>query len=309
VRILKQDIEMKRGVIRTISDYLQLCRYRIALFAALSAGFGYVVAGKSDTGEILALLAGVFILAAGASGLNQYQERRTDALMARTKKRPIPSGSIKSKHALYFAMALMAAGLCILSLSSGLSATAIGLSAAVWYNGIYTYLKRKTAFAAVPGGLTGALVPAIGWAAASGSPGDPRLIAICIFFGLWQVPHFWLLALEYGKEYEAAGLPSITLIFDNLQVLRITFVWIIATAVSGPMLLLFNPASSITRSLMLFFSLWLIWQGSRFMRSSNRDESRLLFFKINCYMLAVIVLLSCDSLYLRGVDIVIAIAK
>jgi protoheme IX farnesyltransferase len=304
-----ESIEMKNRTIRMIVDYSQLCRQKIAIFAAVSAGCGLLLAGCFDVAIMASLMAGVFVLASGASGLNQYQERRTDALMPRTEKRPIPYGRISGIRALYFSAVLITTGLGILYFLCGLIPAVLGLLATIWYNGVYTSLKKISAFAAVPGGLTGALVPAIGWTAGSGSLNDPRLAAICILFGLWQVPHFWLMVLDNGKEYEAAGLPSITMVFSNSQIARITFIWITATAVCAPMLLLFTPASAVTQYLILCFSLWLFWQGSRLLASSSKEESRLLFFKINSYMLAVIVLLSCDSLYLHRIDSMVAAAK
>jgi heme o synthase len=300
---------MKSLKLYKASDYLQLCRPKIAAFAALSAGFGLVLAGHYDFLKIASLLSGVFMVALGASGLNQYQEHITDALMTRTKERPIPSGSISRFNALRFALSAISAGLGILSLSAGILPAAIGLLAVGWYNGVYTYLKRKTAFAAVPGALTGALVPAIGWAAGGGDLTDPRVSSICIFFGLWQVPHFWLLVLEYGEEYETAGLPSLTRILSSSQISRITFVWVSATAVCGPMLLLFNPAgASITHVLILCVSLWLIWQGGRFMAASG-EKSRLFFVKLNSYVFAIMTLLCCDRLYQWSRDIIVTAAK
>jgi heme o synthase len=299
---------LNKFIIIKISSSLQLCRPKIAIFASLSAGFGFVLAGRADLGYIASLLSGVFMLASGASGLNLYQERDTDALMARTKERPIPSGRINPMYVLYFSATCMIAGICIIYLFCGSVSAAIGLLAAVWYNGVYTNLKKKSAFAAVPGGLTGSLVPAIGWTAGGGRLDDPHLAVISVLFGLWQVPHFWLLALEHGSEYEAAGLPSITRVFSFRQISRITFVWITATAVCALILVLFQPPSSITYYLTLCASFWLIWQGGRFMISGG-EKSRLYFLKLNGYMLVLMTLLCCDSLYSHSIDRIVAIAK
>jgi heme o synthase len=299
---------LNKFIIRKISSSLQLCRPKIAIFASLSAGFGFFLAGHYDISGIASLLTGVFVLASGASALNQYQESDTDALMIRTKDRPIPSGRIRPLHALFFGIVSTIAGLGILNSSCGAISAAIGLLAAIWYNGVYTYLKKKTAFAAVPGGLTGSLVPAIGWTAGGGRLDDPHLAVIYVLFGLWQVPHFWLLALEHGSEYETAGLPSITRVFSFRQITRITFIWITATAVCALLLVLFRPVSSITYYLTLCTSFWLIWQGGRFMISSG-EKSRLYFLKLNGYMLVLMTLLCCDSLYSHSIDRIVAIAK
>ena len=289
-----------------ISDYMQLCRPGISLFAAFSAGCSYMLSGQHNISllSLLLLSGGVFVLASGASCMNQYQEKATDALMARTRRRPLPSGRLSPRHALYLASAAVMAGLSIFIASAGPISAAIGLFALIWYNGIYTYLKRITAFAAVPGGLTGSLIPAIGWAAGGGSLTDSRLLALSIFFGMWQVPHFWLLAFEHGKEYEAAGLPSLTQIFGPEQITRLIFAWLAATAVCGLMLCLFSMAyTSVVRYFILAFSIWLVWQGGRFMVSNGKGSS-LLFVKLNIYVVAILGLLCSDTLYTRSIDLI-----
>jgi protoheme IX farnesyltransferase len=157
-------------------------------------------------------------------------------------------------------------------------------------------MKRKTAFAAVPGALVGTITPAIGWVAGNGSLSDPRLLSLCFFFFMWQVPHFWLLLLDHGEEYEKAGLPSLTGIFARTQLLRIIFIWIFATAVSC----LFLPFTGVIRTplvaLLLFgASLWLMAQGIMLF-SVRESPSSVPFGRINAYMLLVMVLLSVDRL-------------
>jgi protoheme IX farnesyltransferase len=167
----------------------------------------------------------------------------------------------------------------------------LGLGAAVWYNCIYTYLKKKSAFAAVPGGITGAMIPAVGWAGAGGSLLDPRLAALSLFFAFWQVPHFWLFVMRYGKEYEEAGLPSLTAIFSPVQISRIIFVWIAATAVSALILcmyLLSQPA--VIQYAIFSASSWLIWQGARLL-TGHGESNRLIFVKINGYVSIIMFLL------------------
>jgi heme o synthase len=300
---------MKRFPLSTIAGYIQLCRPKIALFAALSAGFGLVLTGQYDYLKLAALLTGVFLIASGGSGLNQWQERDTDSMMARTKNRPIPSGRISPTNALQFSLTATITGTAILYASAGVLSAGIGLFAAGWYNAVYTYLKRKTAFAAIPGGLTGSLVPAIGWAAGNGYLADPRVILICIFFGLWQVPHFWLLVIDHGREYERAGLPSLTRVFNFSQISRIITVWIFAIAATGPMLCLFNPAgASLIYLTVLCISIWLAWQGARFMISGG-ERSRALFVKLNIYIFVIMTLLCCNSVYQVGGDIIMASAR
>ena len=280
-----------------MKSYQELCRPRISALSALSAAVGFIVAaGGIGTGALLAA-GGVFILACGASGLNQYQERKSDAFMPRTKGRPLPSGRISPPGALYFSFSLVVPGLLILRLSAENAAPfLLGLLALLWYNGVYTFLKKKTAFAAVPGALVGALPPAIGWTSGGGLPADPRLVFLCFFFFMWQTPHFWLLLLDRGPEYEAAGLPSLTRMFRRPQLVRIVFVWTVAAAASVLLIGFVGVVRSPAVNLALCAaSAWLIWNGAGLFHRGRPDCSSA-FHQINIFALVVMVLLSIDGL-------------
>jgi len=287
-----------RKVGQNIRYYPDLCKMKISFFAALSAAAGYCVASSRLSTEMILPLLGVFVLACGSSALNQHQEKDIDALMTRTKKRPLPSGYIKPLHALYFSWTLICSGFLLLAVTGTLSAAFLGLCAVLWYNGAYTYLKRKTAFAVVPGALVGAIPPAIGWTLGGGELQDPRLSALCFFFFMWQVPHFWLLLLHHGKEYEAAGLPSLSGIFSHMQLLRITSHWIFATVVSCLFMFLFGLVHTPVTAVLLLVSLWFLRQAVKLIKGDkvNERQGRAIFTKINYYMVSVIVLISFDQL-------------
>ncbi|HKN18263.1 MAG TPA: UbiA family prenyltransferase, partial [Dissulfurispiraceae bacterium] len=143
-----------------LRSYADLSKIRIAFFAALSAAACFVLASGSFTLQCVLVTAGVFSLASGSCALNHYQERDTDRLMPRTWGRPIPSGRIRPVQALVFSFLLMCTGSAVLLASSGPRALLLGLFAALWYNGVYVYLKKISAFAVIPGALTGAAPPA-----------------------------------------------------------------------------------------------------------------------------------------------------
>ncbi len=284
------------SIMQNLKPYFTLSRIKISLFAACSAATGYILASASPKSMIVPVV-GVFLLACGSSALNQYQERDIDARMKRTRPRPVPSGEITARHALAVSLILITAGLLFLIYSSGV-ASLLGLGTVLWYNGIYTYLKKKTAFAAVPGALVGAIPPAIGWVSGGGDLFSPRLLALCFLFFLWQVPHFWLLVLRHGKEYEEAGLPSLTGLLSRAQISRITFAWIFATAAVSLALPLYGMGHfGATYFFLVLAAVWLIANAAILLRVKTAERSVSAFRRINGYIFIVMLLLSIDRLF------------
>jgi protoheme IX farnesyltransferase len=277
---------------------LSLGKVRISLLVTLSTATGYLLAAGEVTLQMLVLAAAVFFLASGSCALNQYQEKEFDSLMERTRNRPLPSGKLGPSSALFISLGLISAGSIILFHGAGLMAGILGLFAIFWYNGVYTCLKRKTAFASIPGALIGAILPALGWVSGGGSLLDPRIGAVVFFFFMWQVPHFWLLLLDFGKDYEKTGFPCLTRIFTPAQLGRITFTWICAAAVSCMMIQLFGIVESVTaRGGFFILAFWLVWRGSKLLKvHSLQLPFRFTFKTINSYALMVIFLLALDRL-------------
>ncbi|HPE56598.1 MAG TPA: heme o synthase [Bacteroidales bacterium] len=285
---------MKKSFFKTL---LELSKVRITFAVSLTTITGYVLAsGQFDAGLILPTI-GIFILACGSSALNHYQEKDKDARMERTRNRPIPSGRISANGALIFAILLTIIGSAIIYFGSGFLAMQLGILALIWYNAIYTPLKKKTAFAVVPGSVIGAIPPMVGWVAGGGSLADPRAMIIAFFFFIWQVPHFWLLLLKFGKEYEAAGFPSITSFYTNKQIKNTTFIWTMATAVTALMLPVFGVVNSAVIALgMLAAVVWLVIVFSKLLRSGDEKfNARYYFIKINYFVLFMIIFLAVDS--------------
>jgi protoheme IX farnesyltransferase len=277
---------------RQIGILLELGKVRIASMSVVSVVAGYVLAAGGVDANVLAAVLGVFLLACGAAALNQWQERDLDARMTRTAGRPLPSGRVSSGYALAAALTMVVLGAA--SLYPNWTAIALGVFTVVWYNGVYTPLKRVTAFAAVPGGLVGALPPVIGWVCAGGDVFDPRIGAVAFFFFLWQIPHFWLLLMRTGDDYRRAGLPSLTAVFSRAQLARVTFMWMLATAVACLVFPLFGVATSVWVYLGFVVSAaWLGWHAVSMLRSGG---ARLAFKQINVFALIVISLLAVSGL-------------
>jgi len=281
-----------------VSLLLDLGKIKISLLATLSTATGYLLATGKITTQMFVPTAAVFLLACGSCALNQYQEREIDQWMERTKSRPIPSGRLNPETALRISLGLILFGALTLFFGAGTLTLALGLFAVLWYNLIYTPLKQKTAFAAVPGALVGAIPPALGWVAGGGELLDPRIGGIALFFFIWQIPHFWLLLLGASKDYENAGVPSITKIFSTEQIKRIVFGWLLSTGVASLIIPLFGFLNSLIFYILLMAAVsWLFWNTIIFLRShDDKDSLRATFIKLNIYAVLVTSLLSVDRL-------------
>jgi protoheme IX farnesyltransferase len=242
---------------------------------------------------------GILLLACGSAALNHYQERKTDVLMERTKNRPIPSGKISVKSTIQLSIALVVLGSIILFIGSGLLALSLGLLNLVWYNAVYTPLKKKSPLAIIPGSLVGAIPPVVGWVAGGGNILDPQIILISFFFFIWQIPHFWLLLMVLDKDYQKAGFPTLTQIFNQQQLGRITFIWIIATGVTGLLLPLFQISQNQFVSYSLFFAaIWLAFKSINLLQQTHETSAfRFAFRSINYFALFVVLIVSIDKLF------------
>jgi protoheme IX farnesyltransferase len=275
-----------------IKIHADLCRLPLSLFAAASAFTGYSLGPHPGAAQALATTASVALLACGSSALNQFQERDLDAQMARTRRRPLPSGALTPRHALAISLILTASGLAILGAASTMRTAALGLAAIGWYNGLYTFLKQRTALAFLPGAVVGMMPPAIGWLAAGGSLLAPRLAVIALIFFLWQIPHVWLLLLQYGAEYEQAGLPSLARWLNREQIARLAFIWILAVAAASLALPLVIEANALTAYAALIpAAAWLTFSGFKLIGVDPGLATRTVFRRVNAFMLLIMCIL------------------
>nr|NIQ98335.1 protoheme IX farnesyltransferase [Desulfuromonadales bacterium]NIS44194.1 protoheme IX farnesyltransferase [Desulfuromonadales bacterium] len=176
--------------------FSRLTRSHLSFLVAFSALAGYLFhPAQPDSLSGLLLCAGVWLLSAGASALNQAQEKEVDARMIRTRARPIVTGRLSVSAGVVIAVILIAVGLAALTATGSRLVMLLGLFALVWYNGVYTPLKKITPFAVLPGALCGALPPVMGWLLAGGTMSEYPIMMLSAVIVLWQVPHFWLLAL------------------------------------------------------------------------------------------------------------------
>ncbi len=283
-----------------IKILFELTKIKITSFVTVTTAFGYLCATDNISYRIISPIVGILFMACGSAVINHYQERNTDALMERTKNRPIPSGKISPLNALMLAILLILSGAIILYTGSGVLALGLALLNLFWYNGIYTPLKKRNPLAIIPGSLVGAIPPAVGWVAGGGSIFAPQILIISFFFFIWQIPHFWLLLLVLNKDYERAGFPTLTQIFNHKQLARITFIWIVATAVTCILIPLFGVVKiTFFNYGLLTAGIWLTWKAFKLLMSSEEKINfRFAFIDINVFALIVIALVSIERLFL-----------
>jgi heme o synthase len=197
----------------TVGDFFALLKPRVMSLVIFTGWAGIVVA----PGEVHPLVAAMALLCiavgAGASGaLNMAYDSDIDALMTRTAGRPIPMGRVSRGDALAFGWTLSIASVAMMGLFVNVPAAALLAFTIFFYVGVYTlWLKRRTPQNIVIGGLSGALPPAIGWAAVTGSLSLEPLVLVAIVF-LWTPPHFWALALFRSGDYARAGVPMLPVV-------------------------------------------------------------------------------------------------
>ena len=192
---------------QSFKEYFRLTKPRIALLIVISTAVGYCY-GVGASFHFIAFvhaLIGTTLLSAGAATLNQWMERDWDARMHRTRTRPIPSGTVRSRDALRFGVALNIVGVLELWFFCNPLAATLGLLTSAGYLLAYTPLKRKHAVCTTVGALPGAMPPLIGFTAASSHLGIDAWVLFSILF-LWQFPHFHAIAWMYREDYERAGV-------------------------------------------------------------------------------------------------------
>jgi heme o synthase len=198
---------------RAFADYVALTKPRLNFLVVASSAAGYYLGGpaSADFPAMAQAVAGTALVAGGAAALNQLAERDTDALMRRTRMRPLPDGRISPSDARIFGTLLSAAGLVILAARANWLSAALALATLVVYLAIYTPMKRRTPLATLMGAVPGALPPLIGWSASHGSVDRGGAALFAIVF-LWQIPHFMAIAWLYRDDYGKAGFPMLPVI-------------------------------------------------------------------------------------------------
>ena len=196
-----------------LRDYIALLKPRVMSLVVFT-GFAGMVAAPGELHWFLAAVAVLCIaIGAGAAGaINMWYDRDIDAVMARTRSRPIPRGRVQASEALAFGVILALFSVMLLGVAVNWAAAALLAAAVLFYVFVYTvWLKRRTPQNIVIGGAAGAFPPMIGWAAVTGGVSLESVVLFLLIF-MWTPPHFWALSLYRAGEYEKVGVPMLPVV-------------------------------------------------------------------------------------------------
>ncbi|SRR5579885_1810309 len=284
----------------TVGDFFTLLKPRVMSLVIFTGLAGIVVA----PGYVHPLTAFTALLCiavgAGASGaLNMAYDADIDRLMARTAARPVAMGHIAREDALIFGWWLAAGAVGIMGLLVNILAGALLAFTIFFYVAIYTlWLKRRTPQNIVIGGLAGALPPAIGWAAVTGSLSPAPLVLVLIIF-LWTPPHFWALALFRSDDYARAGVPMMPNVNGKAFTRRQIFGYTLALVPVGLLPAFVGLGGILYLAVAALFGCWMIRESFAVLRETDETRepaARRLFSVSICYLFALFAALICEHL-------------
>ena len=284
---------------RRVADFLALCKPRVVAMVLVTTAVGYYLGGTAapiDYARFLSTLVGTALAAGGTLALNQYMERERDALMQRTRDRPLPDGRIVPIDALLFGTVLTAAGLAYLALAvDTLPALVTALTTAT-YLFAYTPLKPRTSLCSVVGAIPGALPPLTGWAAARGSLGIEAGVLFAIMF-MWQIPHSLAIASLYRDDYARAGIRLLPVIEpDGSSTGRHVLSNSFALLMVALMPTMIGLAGSTYFVVALALGLLLVLASARLARSASPADARRLLLATLVYLPLLLVAMAADKL-------------
>jgi protoheme IX farnesyltransferase len=210
-------------------DYLQLAKARLSSMVLLSALVGYWLAsGDIVLAHLLWFVTGTFLVIAGANAFNQVLERHSDGRMERTANRPLPAERLSVAEASFVASLMSVVGLLVLFIVCGTLCGLLGVLALWTYLLVYTPMKSRSAWSTVPGAISGAIPPLMGFSAVQGALSP---LAWCLFAVLffWQFPHTWAIAATYREDYARVGYRAMPVRGTRVRTVTATLALVLAT--------------------------------------------------------------------------------
>lgn len=261
------------GEFATVSDYFALLKPRVMSLVVFTAIAGLALApGHIPVATALTALLCIAVGAGASGALNMAYDADIDALMSRTAGRPVPQGRLTAGAAAGFGMVLATGAITVMGLLVNPVAAALLVFTIAFYVLVYTaWLKRRTPQNIVIGGLAGALPPAIGWSAVTGSLAIPPLVLVAIIF-LWTPAHFWALSLFRTSDYLRARVPVLPVVAGKRETRRQIVIYTVLTVAAGFAPALLGFAGALYALVNLVLGGWFVVQAFRV--AAERDEIR-----------------------------------
>ena len=279
-----------------IKDFFIVTKFVLSFAVSLSALFAYVMAKGEVGADMLLATLSILLVAMGVSTLNQVQEYQSDAKMERTKNRPIAAGRMTPTTGIIIAIVLIVISMVQIYMLLGLIGVNLFMFAFIWYNAMYTPMKKKSALAVIPGAILGVIPPAVGWLVAGHSLNELEFIALAAYYFIWQVPHFWLLVMLFHGDYKDGGYPTAMRLFGQASLQRLTFVWLILTIQAGIFLVWTFEVYTATMIVSILVGIWAFSSSFELLRERFQlKNARSVFWKINAAFLAIVILISVDE--------------
>jgi len=283
---------------RALRDFFELTKPRVVAMVLVTTAVGYYLGAQDGVplGAFFYTLLGTGLAAAGTLTLNQHMERDLDAMMERTRSRPLPTGRVGAHDALAFGAALCVIGLLLLSvLVHPLSGMITGLTV-VSYLGLYTPMKRWTPLCGVVGAVPGALPPVTGWVAARGTLDAEAFVLFSILF-LWQLPHSLAIAQLYRDDYARAGFRLLPIVDrDGGSTERQILLNCAALLAVGLAPTLLGMAGPLYFATALILGAWLFAEGVRSTLRPSQDSARRLLVTSLIYLPLLLGVMAWDKL-------------
>ncbi|CAB4620956.1 unannotated protein [freshwater metagenome] len=290
--------ESGRAPQSTLGGYIALTKPRIIELLLITTIPTMVVANGAWPGAWLMIvtMVGGTLAAGGANAINMYIDRDIDALMERTKNRPLVTGLILPKNALIFAISLEIVAFLVLWAGANLLSGLLALSATLFYVFIYSlWLKRTSKQNIVIGGAAGAVPVLVGWAAVTNSLGwTPWLLFLVIF--LWTPPHFWALAIKHNDDYTAAGVPMLPSVVSHEKVIASMVRYTIALVISSLIIIPVGDLGWVYGISAVLLGATFLWGTIALGRSDSESASMRLFSFSISYISLLFVALTVDVL-------------
>lgn len=270
-----------------VSDFFQLTKFRLAISVVFSSVAGYLLAvDKIEIQVLLGLFFGGFAMVGASNAFNQWIEKERDALMVRTKNRPLPAGRMNNPTAVIIAITLTFLGILILQ-NINFKTALFGALSILIYTCVYTPLKTVTPLSVFVGAFPGAIPFMLGWVAATGSFGiEPGILFMVQFF--WQFPHFWAIGWMMDDDYKKAGFKMLpTGNPDRATAFQIVFytLWTIIISIlpftrySGELSLSFSAVVAL-----IFIGIYFLYFAFKLMRQKTKEAARKLMYASIAYI-------------------------